>query len=160
MTAAESREVPVLWPGTEVEVCPDESMGVTHIGFVVTPNGTQPNILAYNITPAGGLEFVRYQYCLHINDPKLESVKNEIRADAFRGVFRLSHNEIQRRKLIEGFAGLEQGQLDLGRQLAALQSTVDDLTERVNTLEEIARRKCELAREPEATGTTRRKRSA
>ena len=155
MNAPVQPAVPTVRTGMRVEVSPDETMATTYFGFVCNDNGGQPDIIAFPFSE-NNAQFYPFRSCVHVNDPRLESVKNEIRQDEFRGVFRIAEGETSQQRLTKAHVDIEQSQLEMGKQIFALMGSKDDLQDRVEVLEEIARRTGALAAAPAKRGRGKR----
>lgn len=129
--------LPTIYPGMRVEVSDDETFSVVHVGEVIAANNGRPHIIARRVIDEDTVETAwAYGSCVHQNDPELESLKESIRQNPNRGVYRLAWSEIQAIHTAETAARLEYAIDKINAQLEPLAATIATLQERVDFVQD------------------------
>jgi len=131
--------LPTIYPGMIVEVSDDETFARVHIGQIVADNNGRPHIIACRIIDEDNVEPIwTYGNCVHQSDPDLPSLKDDIRQNEHRGVYRLAMSELRSIEMEKSITRLER-LIAEKTDASNLQSEIaDDLRQRVELLEEVA----------------------
>jgi len=130
--------LPTIYRGMMVEVSPDETFATVHFGMICAVNNGRPHITSFPFYEDGAEVGRPFQNCLHQNDPDLESSKDVIRQDEFRGVYRLAQGELQAIAVRDFVMGFRDDRDSIRKDLKVKDGIIGDLLSRITALEQAA----------------------